>query len=101
MPPDVMICDYELLASYSLEAWEQDALLSRMPVIAVSLTRRPHEAHILDVSSIAGFLYLPTLDRSAALRTLSAAAETSRRRYTPQPTDPSSANALTTELQAQ
>lgn len=78
-----MICDYELLATYSLEAWEQDELLSRTAVIAVSLTRRPHEAHLLDVNSIAGFLYLPTLDRSVALRTLSAAAEASRGRYAP------------------
>lgn len=84
-PPDVVICDYELLATFSLDAWEQDELLSRTAVIAVSLTRRPHEAHLLDVNSIAGFLYLPTLDRSAALRTLSAAAEAARRRYTPPP----------------
>ena len=37
-----------------------------MPVIAVSLTRRPHEAHLLDVNGIGGFLYLPLLDRNAA-----------------------------------
>jgi len=99
-PPDVVICDYELLAASSLEAWEQDDLLSRTAVIAVSLTRRPHEAHLLDVNSIAGFLYLPTLDRSVALRTLRTAAEASRRRYAAPPTTTSPANALTTELQA-
>ena len=71
---DVVICDYDLLATVSLESWERDPLLSRLPVIAVSLTRRPHEVHALDVNGIAGFLYLPTLDRDHAIRVLGAAA---------------------------
>jgi hypothetical protein len=83
--PDVVICEYELLATLSLDAWEQDELLSRLPLIAVSLTRRPHEAHVLDVNSIGGFLYLPLLDGSAALRVISAAAAASRSRYVPAP----------------
>src|SRR4026207_1218360 len=37
--PDVVICDYDLLASIPLEKWEHDGMLSRTPVIAVSLTR--------------------------------------------------------------
>jgi len=81
--PEVVICEYEVLATLSLEAWEQDELLSRMPVIAVSLTRRPHEAHLLDVNGIGGFLYLPLLDRDAAVRIISAAAHGSRSRYVP------------------
>lgn len=81
--PEVVICEYELLATLSLEAWEHDALLSRMPVIAVSLTRRPHEAHLLDINGIGGFLYLPLLDREAALRIISAAAAVSHQRYVP------------------
>ena len=72
--PDVVICDYDLLASIPLEEWEHDPLLSRTPVVAVSLTRHAEELHLLDVNGIAGFLYLPTLDRSAALRILYAAA---------------------------
>ena len=83
--PEVVICEYEVLATLSLEAWEQDELLSRMPVIAVSLTRRPHEAHLLDVNGIAGFLYLPLLDRDTAMRIISAAAAVSRSRYVPSP----------------
>jgi DNA-binding NarL/FixJ family response regulator len=77
--PDVVICDYDVLAMVPLESWEQDKLLSRTPVVAVSLTRHAEELQLLDVNGIAGFLYLPTLDRSAALRILYAAA--ARPRY--------------------
>jgi DNA-binding NarL/FixJ family response regulator len=72
--PHVVVCDYDLLATLSLEAWENDELLSRTPVIAVSLTRRPTEVHLLDVNGIAGFLYLPTLTPELAHRILKAAA---------------------------
>lgn len=72
--PDVVICDYDLLATISLEKWERDAMLSNVPVIAVSLTRRAQELQLLDINGIAGFLYLPTLDPASALRILRAAA---------------------------
>ena len=71
---DVVICDYDLLSSVPLEEWERDQLLSQTPVVAVSLTRHAEELQLLDVNGIAGFLYLPTLDQSAALRILYAAA---------------------------
>ena len=72
--PDVVICEYDLLATLSLDVWEQDPLLSRRPVIAVSLTRRPEEGHLLDVNGIAGFLYLPALSGEEALAVVAAAA---------------------------
>ena len=72
--PDVVICDYDLLATVSLEKWERDAMLSNVPVIAVSLTRRAQELQLLDINGIAGFLYLPTLEPASALRILRAAA---------------------------
>lgn len=82
--PNVIICDYDLLATIPLEKWERDELLSNTPVIAVSLTRQSQELHLLDVNGIAGFLYLPTLETGPALKILQAAA--SRSRYTlPQP----------------
>ncbi len=81
--PDVVIAEYELLAMLSHEAWEADELLSRTAVIAVSLSRRPDEAHLLDVSGIAGFLYLPLLDAESAGRIIAAAAASSRTRYVP------------------
>lgn len=72
-PPDVVICDYDLLATGPLAEWERDVTLSRTPVLAVSMTRRPHEGHLMDVNSIAGFLYLPTLSRDEALLALAGA----------------------------
>lgn len=71
--PDVVLCEYDLLATGSLDCWEQDPVLSRTPVVAVSLTRRPTEMHLLDVNGIAGFLYLPALAQDDARRVLAAA----------------------------
>jgi DNA-binding NarL/FixJ family response regulator len=78
--PDVVICDYDVLATIPLEKWEHDSLLSKTPVIAVSLTRHAEELHLLDINGIAGFLYLPTLEQAPALRILQAAA--ARPKYT-------------------
>jgi DNA-binding NarL/FixJ family response regulator len=76
--PDVVICDYDVLASVPRQEWENDVLLSSTPVIAVSLTRHAEELHLLDVNGIAGFLYLPTLEQVPALRILHAAAKRPR-----------------------
>jgi|SRR5947209_9677395 len=72
LQPDVVICDYDLLATASLAQWERDPVFARTPVVAVSLTRQPAEAHLLDINGIAGFLYLPTLDADDAHRLLAA-----------------------------
>jgi len=92
---DVIICEYELLATLSLEAWEKDDLLSTRPVIAVSLSRRPNEARVLDISGIGGFLYLPLLERDAAMRVISAAATSSRNKYVPTPATTSPLTSIT------
>jgi CheY-like chemotaxis protein len=76
--PDVVICDYDLLATIPLDRWEANDLLSQTPVIAVSLTRHAQELHLLDVNGIAGFLYLPTLEPEPAMKILHAAADRSR-----------------------
>jgi hypothetical protein len=52
-PPDVVICDYDVLANVPLEGWERNPLLSGKPVIAVSLTRRAEELHLFDLEGIA------------------------------------------------
>ncbi|HEX4681240.1 MAG TPA: hypothetical protein VH277_00955 [Gemmatimonadaceae bacterium] len=70
--PDVVICDYDLLATACLTQWELDPAFARTPVITVSLTRQPAEAHLLDIDGIAGFLYLPTLHADDAHRLLAA-----------------------------
>lgn len=59
--PTIVVCDYDLLAVVPLDKWEEHVTLSRLPLIAVSMTRRSDEMHPLDVSGIAGFLYLPAL----------------------------------------
>lgn len=71
--PDVVVCEYDLLATLPLGPWEHDEPLSHLPLIAVSLTRRPGEGHLLDVNNIAGFLYLPTLSDEHAHQVLEAA----------------------------
>lgn len=71
--PDAVICDYDLLTTIPLSGWEQDPVLSQVPIIAVSLTRNPGEAHLIDTNGIAGFLYLPTLELEDAYRVLAAA----------------------------
>jgi DNA-binding NarL/FixJ family response regulator len=68
--PDAVICDYDLLATTPLG--ECDPKRLDVPVIAVSLTRHPGDAHLLDIEGIAGFFYLPTLDREDARRLLAA-----------------------------
>lgn len=74
LTPDVVVCEYDLLATLPLDVWEQDPVLCRTPVVAVSLTRRPDEMHPLDINGIAGFLYLPTLHPDDAHRIVHAAA---------------------------
>lgn len=86
--PDVVICDYDLLATIPLDQWERDVLLSTTPVIAVSLTRHAEELHLLDVNGIAGFLYLPTLEEEPALKILHAAAARPRYRLGPRVSAP-------------
>lgn len=71
--PDVVICDYDLLVAAPLADWERDPILSEVPIIAVSLTRRPEEAHFVDTNGIAGFLYLPLVEDDAAVRMVKAA----------------------------
>jgi len=76
--PDAILCEYDLLATNPLSAWEQDPVLVDLPVVAVSLTRRVDEACAFDVNGISGFLYLPTLDRDAAIRMLAGLARRAR-----------------------
>jgi hypothetical protein len=71
--PDVVLCEYDLLVTAPLNEWEEDPQLSRVPVIAVSLTRRPDESHLLDTNGIAGFLYLPMLTREMTAKVVRAA----------------------------
>lgn len=79
--PAVVVCEYELLATLPLDAWECDDVLRRTPFVAVSLTRASGEMYPLDANGIAGFLYLPLLTSEDAQRVLHAAA--ARPTYSP------------------
>jgi hypothetical protein len=67
---DVVICDYDLLATASRHEWQRGSDQGDLPIVAVSLTRRPEEAHLVDGRAIAGFLYLPGADRADVERTV-------------------------------
>ncbi|HEX5581389.1 MAG TPA: hypothetical protein VFX39_07430 [Gemmatimonadaceae bacterium] len=69
-PPDLLLCEFNLLTQGALASWERDAILGTIPVIAVSLTSRPEEVPLLDAHGVAGFLYLPTLRPDVARRVL-------------------------------
>lgn len=79
--PDVVVCEYELLATLPMDGWECDDVLRRTPFVAVSLTRPSGEMYPLDANGIAGFLYLPLLTGADAYRVLHAAV--ARPSYTP------------------
>ena len=72
-PPSIVLCEYDLLTTQRLEAWERHATLATVPLVAVSLTRRPAEAPLLDAAGVAGFLYLPTLRDDDVRRVLAVA----------------------------
>lgn len=72
-PPSIVLCEYDLLTAQRLETWERHATLSTVPLVAVSLTRRPSEAPLLDAAGVAGFLYLPTLRDDDVRRVLAVA----------------------------
>jgi DNA-binding NarL/FixJ family response regulator len=81
--PDVVICEYELLASLPADVVESDLLLSRFPLIAVSLTRRAQEAQLVHIRGISAFLYLPMIEQEDAMRAVSSAVASGRQRYVP------------------
>jgi CheY-like chemotaxis protein len=70
--PDAVISDYDLITPALLDRWGADPDLRVIPIIAVSLTRRPEEVYVQGGHAVAAFLYLPTLEREDALRLLSA-----------------------------
>jgi hypothetical protein len=62
--PHVLICDCDLITPALLNEWAVDPNLGDIPLIAVSLTRRPEELPPVDLLGVAGVLYLPALART-------------------------------------
>ena len=71
--PHVVVSDSDLLSGPLLDGWAMEPALHDVPVLAVSLTRRPGEAAPVPHAGIAGVIYLPRLDRTRALALLAAA----------------------------
>lgn len=70
--PHAILSDSELLTGALLDAWSANPVLSGLPIIAVSLTRRPGEAGPA-LAGLAGVIYLPALDREQGLALLAGA----------------------------
>jgi DNA-binding NarL/FixJ family response regulator len=68
--PDLTICDYDLLTTAELERWRADAATNGVPIVAVSMTKRPNEVRLDGATGVVGFLYLPTVSPAAAQQLL-------------------------------
>jgi CheY-like chemotaxis protein len=75
--PDLVFCDYDLLTPTQLELWRADPACANVPIVAVSMRKRPDEVAALDCRGVVAFLYLPNADPDA-LRPLFAALRRSR-----------------------
>jgi CheY-like chemotaxis protein len=64
--PDVALCDYDLLTPTQLELWRADRAARAVPIVAVSMTKRPHEVTMIEERGVVAFVYLPTLQPATA-----------------------------------
>ena len=75
--PHAIVCDCDLITPAMLDEWALAPSVADVPLVAVSLTRRPEELPPVELLGVAGVLYLPALERSQ-LRTLLAGAHRRR-----------------------
>ena len=71
--PHVIVCDCDLITPALLDEWAVDPQMADVPLLAVSLTRRPEELPPVELMGVAGVLYLPSLDRTRVLALLAGA----------------------------
>jgi chemotaxis response regulator CheB len=69
--PHVVVSDADLITPALLDSWTAEPALANVPVLAVSLTRRPDEASPAEVSGLAAVIYLPGLGTEQAAALLS------------------------------
>ena len=62
--PHVVVCDCDLITPALLDEWAVEPRMAEVPLLAVSLTRRPEELPPVELLGVAGVLYLPTVERS-------------------------------------
>lgn len=61
--PQVVVSDSDLITPALLDSWTKARALADVPVLAVSLTRRPDESSPAELSGLAAVVYLPGLAR--------------------------------------
>jgi hypothetical protein len=71
--PHAIVCDCDLITPALLEQWSREQTLADVPLLAVSLTRRPEELPPVELLGVAGVLYLPALERDQVLKLLAGA----------------------------
>ncbi|MFL5605020.1 MAG: hypothetical protein ACJ8AD_01115 [Gemmatimonadaceae bacterium] len=64
--PHAVVCDCDLITPALLDSWTQEPALASVPVLAVSLTRRPLESAPAETVGLAAVVYLPGLSREQA-----------------------------------
>ncbi|MDB4884144.1 MAG: hypothetical protein JWL95_2910 [Gemmatimonadetes bacterium] len=62
--PHIVMCDSDLISPALLTEWASEPNIGEVPLLAVSLTRRPEELPPLELLGVAGVLYLPALEKS-------------------------------------
>ena len=71
--PHAIVCDCDLITPSLLDEWAMEPSVADVPLLAVSLTRRPEELPPVELLGVAGVLYLPSLERSQLLTLLTGA----------------------------
>jgi DNA-binding response OmpR family regulator len=64
--PHAVVCDCDLITPALLDSWAREPALGNVPVLAVSLTRRPAESAPVETVGLAAVVYLPGLSREQA-----------------------------------
>ena len=65
--PHLVVVEDALLSPTVLDDWARAQALRDVPVLAVSLTHRPEECVSVDMSGLAGVIFLPALNRDEVL----------------------------------
>jgi hypothetical protein len=68
--PHVVVSDSTLVTRALLDSWTAEPALADVPVLAVSLTRRPDDAPTPEPSDQIPVLYLPALEREQLMALL-------------------------------
>jgi chemotaxis response regulator CheB len=70
LEPHVVVIDCDLITPSLLDSWAAVPALAQVPVLAVSLTRRPEESAPPELSGLAAVVYLPSLEREQTMALL-------------------------------